>query len=125
MVKSMVKSVAALSLAVALVSLPLAPLYCNDTGPKAMACCREKAANCNQPGTAGDDCCRNVPVEKAAAGPGQVIAGKPAWTAHISVDAVVPGVAPSGAAFSSVALRSTVRTIAADLAPPPLFVLRV
>jgi hypothetical protein len=122
----MLKAVATAALAVALVGSPLAALDCNDTGPAAMACCQDKASECNQPGKT-DDCCRKVPVEKdAAVGPGQVIAGKHNWTSVISnPNALVPAVAKIIPSSSSLTLRPASRTTWADLAPPPLSVLRV
>jgi hypothetical protein len=122
----MLKVVAAAALAVALVGSPLAALDCNDTSAAAMACCQDKASECNRPGKT-DDCCRKVPVEKdAAVGPGQVIAGKPSWTSVINnPDALVRAVAKSIPLIPSLTLRPASRTTWADLAPPPLSVLRV
>jgi hypothetical protein len=122
----MMKAVAAAALAVALVGSPLAALDCNDTSAAAMACCQDKGSECNQPGKT-DDCCRKVPVAKdAAVGPGQVIAGKPSWTSVINnPDALVRAVAKSIPPISSLTLRPAPRTTWADLAPPPLSVLRV
>ena len=58
----MTRAVATLALSVTLVGSPVASLYCDNSTPAAMACCRNKAPECNQPGTS-DDCCR-TPVEK-------------------------------------------------------------
>ena len=121
----MAKAVAAVVLTVALVGSPLAALYCNDLSPAAMACCKDRASECNQPGKT-DDCCRKAPVEKgAAAGPSQVTAGKPSWTFVVSLDALVPVVAKCAAPVSSLTLRPASRSEWADLPPPPLSVLRV
>lgn len=78
----MAKAFAVFALAFSLVGSPLAALYCNDAGPAEMACCKDKASECNQPG-ATDDWCRTVPVQKdTAAGPSQVRAGKADLDVH-------------------------------------------
>jgi hypothetical protein len=111
--------------AVGLLGSPVASLYCPSEGPAAMACCQQKASECNQPG-ANDDCCRTVPVDKGTTdGPSHVLAGKPEWTSAPALDGVVPVVIlvePSkfGHAFGPVSHGA-----APDLGPPPLFVLRV
>ncbi len=113
-----------LALAVAIVGSPLAGLYCDDSGPAAMACCQNKASECNQPGKT-DDCCRKVPVEKATAGPGQQLPGTPHWTSVVSLDALVPSTPTAAVRTSSLTPRPSHRTTWADLAPPPLSILRV
>lgn len=117
-----------LALAVAIVGSPLAGLYCNDLGAAAMACCQNqnKASECNQPGKV-DDCCRKVPVEKDAAADvtSQQLAGKPPWTSVISFDALVPSVPTAVTRASSLTPRPLHRAARADLAPPPLSILRV
>ena len=121
----MTRAVATLALAVAIVGSPLAGLYCNDLGAAAMACCQDKASECNQPGKT-DDCCRKVPVEKdAAAGTGQQFAGKPLWTSVISFDALVPSTPTAVILASSLTPRFVHRATRADLAPPSLSILRV
>ncbi len=118
------RAVATLALAGAIVGSPLAGLYCDDSGPAAMACCQTKASECNQPGKT-DDCCRNVPVEKAAAGPSQQGAGKPQWTFVVSLDALLPSTPTAVARTSALTPRRSHRNTWADLAPPPLSILRV
>ncbi len=121
----MSKAFAALWLAAAVMGSPLAALYCDDASPASMACCQDKASECNQPG-ATDDCCRKVPVGKdAAAGPNQVTAGKPTWASISGLDALVPVVAPIAPPISSLSLPTAAHTGWADLAPPPLSVLRL
>lgn len=121
----MTRAVATLALAVAIGGSPLVGLYCDDSGPAAMACCQNKASECNQPGKT-DDCCRKVPVEKdAAAGPSQRLAGKPQWTFVVSLDALVPSTPTAVVLASPSTPRLSHRTPWADLAPPPLAILRV
>ncbi|HSB61718.1 MAG TPA: hypothetical protein VLI67_08355, partial [Vicinamibacteria bacterium] len=99
--------------------------YCNDVSPAAMACCEEKAAGCNQPGST-DDCCRKVPVEKdAATAPGQQLAPKPHATSMTGLDAVAPFAPTMAAPPPGLAPAPPQRTAWADLAPPPLSVLRL
>lgn len=52
---------AAFAVAIALAGSPVAGLYCDDANPAAMACCRDKASECNQPGKT-EDCCRVSPA---------------------------------------------------------------
>ena len=119
------RAVATLALAGAIVGSPLADLYCDDSGAAAMACCQNKASECNQPGKT-DDCCRKIPVEKdASASPGQPLAGKPSWTSVISFDLLVPSAPTAVTLTSSLTPRLSHRTTWPDLAPPPLSVLRV
>ena len=121
----MTKAVATLALAVALIGLPLAGLYCDDSGPAAMACCKNKASECNQPGKT-DDCCRKAPIDKdASAGPTQQLAGKPQWTCVISLDALVPSAPSIVTLASSLTPRLSHRTAWADPPPPRLSILRV
>ncbi len=116
--------VSTLALAGAIVGSPLAGLYCDDSGPAAMACCQNRASECNQPGKT-DDCCRNVPVEKGTAGPGQEWVNKPPGASVVSLDALVPSTPRAVVLTSSLTPRLSQRTTWADLAPPPLSILRV
>jgi hypothetical protein len=76
-VKQIMGAVATLALAVALVASPVTVLYCDNSGPAAMACCKNKASECNQPGKT-DDCCSKAPTDKDAfTGPTHQLAGKP------------------------------------------------
>ena len=121
----MTRAAATLGLAVAIVGLPLAGLYCDDSGPAAMACCRDKASECNQPGQ-NDDCCSKAPIDKdAAAGPNQQLAGKPQWTGLISFDALVPSSPTPVLPALSHALLLKATSRGPDPAPPPRSVLRV
>ena len=121
----MTRAVATLALAVALVGSPLAGLYCDDSGPAAMACCKNKASECNQPGKT-DDCCSKAPTDKDAfAGPTHQLAGKPHWTSVISIDALVPSAPIPIHLASFLTLRLSHRTARPDPSPPPLSVLRV
>jgi len=123
-VRTMTRAVATLALSVTLVGSPVASLYCDNSTPAAMACCRNKAPECNQPGTS-DDCCR-TPVEKDVfAGSSPQLTGKPQWTSVISFDALVPSAPSAVALASSLRPRFSHRTSWADLAPPPLSILRV
>ncbi len=65
-VKVMARTIAALAFAVASAGSPLAVLYCEDSGPAAMACCQGDASECNQPGKTAD-CCRVVPTAQDGA----------------------------------------------------------
>ena len=121
----MTRAVATLALAVAIVGLPLAGLFCDDSGPAAMACCRDKASECNQPGQ-NDDCCRKAPIDKdASAGPTQQLAGKPHWTSVISFDALVASAPTLVTLVASLTPRLAPATSGPDPAPPPVSVLRV
>jgi hypothetical protein len=120
----MMRAVATLALAVALVGLPLAGLYCDDSGPAAMACCKDKASECNQPGKS-DDCCSKAPVDKdASAGPTQQLLGKPQWTSVVSFAALVPS-APTLVPPVSSLTRRLVPAMSGPDPPPSLSVLRV
>jgi hypothetical protein len=124
-VRTMLKLVAALAVASALVAAPLAALYCNTSGPAAMACCQQKASECNQPG-ANDDCCRTVPVDKGTThSPSHVLTGKPEWTSTPAPDGVVPVAALVDSSKCAHAFGPVWHGAAPDLRPPPLFVLRV
>ncbi len=119
----MTRVVATLALSVTLGGSPLASLYCDNSTPAAMACC-QKAPECNRPGKT-DDCCR-TPVEKDVfAGSSPQLTGKPQWTSVISFDALVPSAPSAVAVASSLRPRFSHRTSWADLAPPPLSILRV
>lgn len=119
------RAVATLALAVAIVGLPLAGLYCDDTGPVAMACCQDKAPECNQPGN-NDDCCNKVPVDKdASAGPTQQLAAKPQWTTVVSFDALLAS-EPVLVIPVSCLMRGLAPSISdPDPSPPPISVLRL
>lgn len=123
----MVKGLATVLLTVALVGSPLSALYCNDTGPAAMACCQGQMSECNRPG-ATEDCCKKVPIEKeASSGPTQLAAAKPHWTFVVSLEAGLP-VAVAAVSLpdgSGLWLRSFSRTAWANLAPPPPAILRL
>lgn len=119
------RAVATVALAVSVVGSPLAG-YCDDSNPAAMACCRDNASECNQPGGPTDDCCRKTPVDKdASTGPSQQLAGKPYWTFVVSLDALIPSATTAISLPSFLTPRRALSTACADLAPPPLSVLRV
>jgi hypothetical protein len=111
--------------AVGLLGSPVAGLYCPSDDPAAMACCQQKASECNQPG-ASDDCCRTVPVDKGTTySPSHVLAGKAEWTSAPAPDGLVPIVILVGPSRSGHAFGPVSHGAAPDLGPPPLFVLRV
>lgn len=90
-----------------------------------MACCQNKASECNQPGK-NDDCCRKIPVERdASAGPSQQLAGKPSWTSVVCFDALVPSTPTAVVLPSSLTPRLSHRITWPDPPPPPLSILRV
>lgn len=121
----MTKAAATLVLSVAIVGSPLASLYCVASGPAAMACCQNKASECNQPGKT-DDCCRKIPLEKdASAGSGQQLTGKPSWTSVVGFDALVTCTPTAVFLPLSVTPRLSHRITWPDPAPPPLSILRV
>ena len=123
----MLKGLATVLLAVALVGSPLSVLFCDDTGPAAMACCQAQMTECNSPGSTAD-CCNKVPIEKeASSGPTQLAAAKPNWMFAVSLEAGLP-VTPAEAALpgaTTLRLRPYSRTTWADLAPPPPSILRL
>ena len=124
-VGEMTRAVATVALAAAIVGLPLAGLYCDDSGPAAMACCQDKASECNQPGQ-NDDCCRKAPIDKdASAGPTHQLAGKPQWTSVISFDALVASAPTLVTLVTSFTPRLAPATSGPDPSPPPHSVLRV
>jgi hypothetical protein len=120
----MTRAVATLALAVALGTAPFAALYCDKSTPAAMACCQNKASECNKP-AASSDCCP-APVEKDASNAAtQSLTGKPQWTSVISFDALV------GVPQHLVVLATTLmprlqhRITWADTPPATLSILRV
>jgi len=52
--------VAAVIVAVGLLSSPVTALYCSGDSPAAKACCERDGSTCNQPSNA-DDCCHVTP----------------------------------------------------------------
>ena len=123
----MLKGLATVLLTVALVGSPLSVLFCDDTGPAAMACCQGRMTECNRPGSTAD-CCKMGPIEKEApSGPTQLAAAKPNWTFAVSLEAGLP-VTPAAAALPgarALRLRPCSRTAWADLAPPLPSILRL
>lgn len=124
-VKVMTKVVLTLALAAAVVGLPLAGLHCDDSGPAAMPCCKDKSSGCNQPSTTAD-CCRKPPIDKdASAGPTLRLAGKPQWTSVIGLEALVPSVPILVGLAPSLAVSLSHRIAWPDPPSPPLSILRV
>jgi hypothetical protein len=119
----MSKLVAALALAPALVSAPFVAVYCDDASSRAMACCRDKASECNTPG-ATDDCCKKMPTEKGTMnGTAQVRAEKRESTPTPMHGAVALAATRSG---KSAQLSTRTRgTAALDTSPALPSVLRV
>ncbi len=120
----MTRAFATLALTVTLGGSPLASLYCDNSTPAAMACCRNKAPECNQPGKT-DDCCRTPAEKDVFAGSSQQLAGKPQWTSVISFDALVPSAPTPVSLVSFVTPRLSHGSAWPDPAPPPLSILRV
>ena len=121
----MAKGLAAVLLTIAVVGSPLSALFCNDTGPAAMACCQGQMSECNRPGST-EDCCKKVPIEKeASSAPTQPAAAKQHWTFAVSLEAGLPVTVAAVALPRSTDLRPGSRTAWADLAPPPPSILRV
>lgn len=111
--------------ALGLAGSPVAALYCGGDDPAAMACCRQQANECNQPGKA-DDCCRTVPSDgrdgALAVGVKAELAAK---LQALMCPAFTLAVAPIPAARGPLALAVWLDTLPHDLPPPPLSVLRV
>jgi hypothetical protein len=112
------------AVAIALLGVPLAPLYCGGDDPGAMACCREQANECNQPGAQDDDCCRDTPqddVTVTALGPAKAYPlAKVQLTAVAGSDLALSG---AGAPLAAVHVLAVERPL--NRPPPPLSVLRI
>ena len=112
------------ALAIALLGVPLAPLYCGGDAPGAMTCCREQANECNQPGAQDDDCCRDTPQDDAtmtALSPARAHALANVQLAAVSgSDSTVIG---AGAALVAAHVLAVERPV--NRPPPPLSVLRI